>query len=138
MSQSTEADESCEQAGFTMIEALVALVVIAVSLVAIGSLIAVNVRSTEAAEQRLAMDQTAQALLTALPDRNDLTLGESRGEVADERWRIDVLPFAADFIDPGNPTPWVPQAVILRVQSPNGSILRIDTVRLRSNRTAAQ
>jgi len=113
-----------------MIEALVALAVIAVSLVAIGSLVAANVRGTRVVESRLALIETTRAILAALPDRAELTLGNSTGEFADNRWRIDVLPFTADFYDPTQQTPWVPQAVVVRVQSPTGEILRVDTVRL--------
>jgi general secretion pathway protein I len=129
--RSSEPNERRADAGFTMIEALVALAVIAVALTAIGSLMAANVRSTRAVEQRLSLLETARALIAALPDRDQLAPGDSRGEIADERWRIDVLPFAADFVDPSQATPWVPQAVVLRVESPTGEILRVDTVRLR-------
>lgn len=116
--------------GFTMIEALVALVVVAISLTAIGSLVAANVRGSVAVDQRLSLVETARAILTGLPDRRELTLGNSTGELAGNRWRIDVLPFSADFVDPSRTTPWVPRAVVLRVESPNGEILRVDTVRL--------
>lgn len=107
-----------------------ALVVVAISLTAIGSLVAANVRGSVAVDQRLSLVETARAILTGLPDRGELTLGNSTGELADNRWRIDVLPFSADFVDLSRPTPWVPRAVVLRVESPNGQILRVDTVRL--------
>lgn len=116
-----------------MIEALVALAVVAISLTAIAALIAANVRSTQVVDTRLTLIQTARGLLTGLPDGSQLTPGETRGELADENWRIDVLPFLADFVDPGQPTPWLPQTVVLRVQAPDGEILRVDTVRLRRN-----
>jgi general secretion pathway protein I len=116
-----------------MIEALIALAVIAVSLAAIASVIAENIRGTQVVEARLGLIQAARALLTALPDRNQVVQGELRGEMGSEHWRIDVLPFAADFVDPGRPTPWVPQTVVLRLQAPSGEIIRLDTVRLRRN-----
>ena len=118
-------------AGFTLIEVVVALAVLAVSLTAIGSLVASNIRATRALDQRLALATTARAILTGLPDREQLTLSNSSGDIAGHRWRLDLLPFVADFVDPRQPTPWVPQAVVLRVQSPSGQILRLDTVRLR-------
>ena len=110
---------------------VVALAVLAVSLTAIGSLVASNIRATRALDQRLALATTARAILAGLPDREQLTLGDSSGDIAGHRWRLDLLPFVADFVDPRQPTPWVPQAVVLRVQSPSGQILRLDTVRLR-------
>jgi hypothetical protein len=66
-----------------------------------------------------------------MPDREQLVPGNVTGEVAEHRWRLDVLPFSANFIDPGQATPWVPQTVVIRVQSPGGQLLRLDTVRLR-------
>jgi general secretion pathway protein I len=113
-----------------MIEALVAIAVVAISLAALGSLIANNLRATEWVDDRLALVDTARSVLTALPDRQQLSDGESRGEIADNAWRIDVLPFMADFVDPQLATPWIPKTVVIRVQSPTGEILRLDTVRL--------
>lgn len=130
MCQSNNDDERRSDAGFTMLEALVALAVIAISVAAIGSLIANNVHTTRWVYDRLAVVETARAVLAALPDRQQLSDGNLAGEIADNRWRVDVLPFAADFIDPSRPTPWIPQDIVIRVESPNGQVLRLDTVRL--------
>lgn len=130
MYQSTKL-ASDTSAGFTLIEVLVALAVLAASLTAIGSLVASNVRATRALDQRLALAATTRAILTGLPDREELGVSNSSGEIAGHRWRIDIPQFVADFVDPRRATPWVPQAVVLRVQSPTGELLRIDTVRLR-------
>jgi general secretion pathway protein I len=124
--------------GFTMIESLVALTVVAVCLTALGTLIASNIRATQTVDDRLSLVETARAVLAALPDRDQLTLGNSRGEIAGIQWRVDVLPFAADFVDPARTTPWVPQDVVIRVQSPAGQILRLDTVRLQRNPDSRQ
>jgi general secretion pathway protein I len=120
-----------KEAGFALIEVLVALAVVAVSLAAIGSLVATNIRATRDLDQRLALVETTDAILTGMPDREQLAPGNLSGEIADHRWRLDVLQFDANFIDPGQATPWVPQTVVLRVQSPGGQMLRLDTVRLR-------
>jgi len=119
-------------AGFTLIEALVALAVIAISLAVIGSVVAANVRGTITVDQRISLLETARSLLTALPDRGDLSPGDTSGEMGGNRWRIDVMPFAADFVDPTQPTRWVPLDVVIRVEAPNGGMLRLDTVRLRA------
>ena len=131
MSPSTKLQSRDTSAGFTLIEVLVALAVLAVSLTAIGSLVATNIRATRALDQRLALVMTARAILTGLPDREELAVRNSSGEIAGHRWRLDLLPFVADFVDPRRVTPWVPQAIVLRVQSPTGQVLRVDTVRLR-------
>jgi len=125
-------DAPGNNAGFTLIEALVALAVIAVSLAVIGSVVAANVRGTITVAQRISLLETARSLLTALPDRGDLTPGNTSGEMGGNRWRIDVLPFAADFVDPTQPTKWIPLDVVIRVKAPSGEMLRLDTVRLRA------
>jgi general secretion pathway protein I len=120
-----------KEAGFALIEVLVALAVVAVSLAAIGSLVAVNIRATRDLDQRLALVDTTRAVIAGMPDREQLGPGKLSGEIADHRWRLDVLQFAANFIDPGEATPWVPQTVVLRVEAPGGQMVRVDTVRLR-------
>jgi general secretion pathway protein I len=125
-------------AGFTLIEVLVALTVVAISLAAIGSLIATTIRGVRSLDTRLALIETARAVVTGLPDREELAPGNFSGDLAGHRWRVDVLPFLIDAIaiDTQNPTPWTPQTVVVRVQSPAGPILQLNTVRLR--RKAAQ
>ena len=116
--------------GFTLIEVLVALSVVAVTLSAIGSLIAVTIRGARSVSGHLALVETARSIMTGLPERGDLGPGSISGEAAGHRWRVDVLPFYADFVDPQK-TDWIPQTVVVRVQSPSGPILQINTVRLR-------
>ena len=116
--------------GFTLIEVLDALSVVAVTLSAIGSLIAVTIRGARSVSGHLALVETARSIMTGLPDREQLGEGNFSGEAASHRWRVDVLPFYADFVDPQNAN-WIPQTVVVRVQSPSGPILQINTVRLR-------
>lgn len=130
MFRSSGSDRREAIAGFTLIEVLVALSVVAITLSAIGSLIAVNVRGVRAVTQHLPLVETARAIVTGLPDRNQLNPGSLSGEIAEHRWRVDVLPFNADFIDPAATT-WMPQTVVVRVQAPGGNILQVNSVRLR-------
>ena len=121
---------SRRERGFTLIEVLVALSVVAISLAAIGSLIAVTTRGARAVGLHLTLVETARAIITGLPDRDQLNPGNFSGESAGHRWRVDVGPFYADFVDPAQ-TNWMPQTVVVRVQSPAGKILHVNTVRLR-------
>lgn len=119
-----------KQAGFTMIEAVVALAVVAIVLAAIGSLYAGNTRGASQLEQRVALVETARLIATAVTGRNDLGSGYLAGEINGHAWQMQMTPFFG-----GGPvlpeSEWVPHLVVLRVQSPAGGELSVETVRLR-------
>jgi general secretion pathway protein I len=118
-------------AGFTLIEVLVALAVVAAALTAIGTLMAGSMRGARSIDQRLQFRETLRALVTSLPDRRDLDAGTATGVAAGFDWRLDIAPFVAAFVDPQAPTPWQPEAVVITVRSPSGQQLQINTIRLR-------
>lgn len=121
---------SCsDTAGFTLIEALVALAIIAVVLGTIGSVIATTAKGTRAIDQRLALAGTAETLLADLPARALLKPGRRSGELAGSRWRIDVAPMNVPGGDPASDR-FVPLAVNLRLQRADGSAIQVTTVRL--------
>jgi general secretion pathway protein I len=117
--------------GFTLIEALVALAIVAAVLGSIGTVIATTVKGTRGIDQRLELSGTAENLLAALPARALLKPGRQSGELAGHRWRIDVLPMnvavASDAPQTGR---FVPLTVTMRLQSPGGSAMQVTTVRL--------
>ena len=117
--------------GFTLIEALVALAIVATVLGSIGGVIATSVKGTRGIDQRLELSGTAESLLAALPARTLLKPGRQSGELAGQRWRIDVSPMnvavASDAPQTGR---FVPLAVTLRLQSPGGPAMQVTTVRL--------
>jgi len=117
-------------AGFTLIEALVALAVVATALSAIGTVIATTVRGIRAIERRLILLETTRAVVTALPDRDQLAVGSFSGRHAEQDWRIDVTPFFPANGDNQRLTKWVPQTVVVTVRSPEGAAIQINTVRL--------
>jgi len=118
-------------AGFTIIEALVALAIVTASLAAIGGLIAASARGTRAVEQHVALVETARAVESTLPGRDQLGAGDFSGVLAGHPWRIDVLPFSAGDVDSELLSPWSPQTVIVTVHSPTGAKFQLATVRLR-------
>jgi general secretion pathway protein I len=122
--------KSASTAGFTIIEALVALALVAVILAAIAPLMAASHRGVRAVEQHIALVSAARSIENGLPDRDQLVPGTLTGELAGNRWRVDVLPFAASAIDGGSPSRWTPQTVVITVRSPSGAMLRLNTVRL--------
>jgi general secretion pathway protein I len=118
------------ESGFTMVEALVALALVAVMLTAIGSLVALAANGTRTLEQHLALVETARLVATSVPRRDELSLGELAGEVLGYRWRAEVSPFFGGGSAPVPDSPWIPERVLLQVQSPLGAIMAIETVRL--------
>jgi len=116
--------------GFTLIEALVALAILAVGLGAIGALGAGSLRSGLSFENHFAEIETARRILTGLPNRDALRSGAQTGVMDGYDWRIEARPYAPPFVDPTAPNRWTPQVLSLRVLSPEGSLIEIDTVRL--------
>jgi general secretion pathway protein I len=118
------------ESGFTMIEALVALALVAVVLTAIGSLVASAANGTRTLEQHLALVETARMVATSVAHRDELARGELAGEVLGYRWRAEASPFFGGGSAPVPDSPWIPERVILQVQSPLGATMSIETVRL--------
>ena len=78
-------------AGFTLIEVLVAIAVLAVVLGAIGAVVGNTVRTIRSVDRRLPLLETAQSLIASLPARNALQPGTQSGTSGDFRWRIDAV-----------------------------------------------
>lgn len=116
-------------AGFTLIEALVALAIIAVVLGTIGSVIAVTTKGTRSIDQRLALAGTAETLLADLPVRGLLKPGRQTGQLAGSHWRVDIAPMNVAGGDPATDR-FVPLAVNLRLQRADGSTIQVTTVKL--------
>ena len=119
------------EAGFTIIEVLIALALVAVSVVAIGSLMATNARGVRSMEQHVALMQTTRMVMTAaIPSRAELRPGAVSGQTDDYRWTIDVTPLGGGWTVKDADVPWVPELVRVRVRSPTGAVSDIRTVRL--------
>lgn len=119
-----------DDAGFTLIEALVALAIIAAVLSSIGAVIATTVKGTRSIDQRLALTGAAETLLASLPPRNLLKPGRQSGELAGHRWQIDIAPLTLATQGIPQDSPFLPLAVNLRLQAPDGPTIRLTTVRL--------
>ena len=120
-----------QDAGFTIIEVLVALALVAVVIVAIGSLMATNVRGVRSFEQHAALMQAARTAMTAgIAPRAELRPGTSSGQIDGYRWTVDVTPLGGQWAEPPTDAPWLPQLVRVRVKSPSGAVSDIRTVRL--------
>ena len=119
------------EAGFTIIEVLIALAVVAVSIAAIGSVMSTNVRGVRALEQHVTLMQTARSVMTTdIPPRAELGRGASSGQINDYQWKIDVGPLGEDWTVPGADVGWIPALVWIQVRSPSGAVSDLKTVRL--------
>lgn len=114
--------------GFTLIEVLVALAVVAASLGAIAMVAGTSLRGTRALERRVALLQTARAVETGIPSRDLIRIGRTEGEIAGHRWQMDVQPLQLAGL-PDN-APWTPLDVRIRVRGPGGEMVALETVRL--------
>jgi general secretion pathway protein I len=117
-------------AGFTLIEALAALSLVAVGLTSIGGLANTSFRAGLSAERRLALVETARAALAALPSRDALADGRFDGQLNGHSWRVSVEPLAENSAKANAATVWTPQRVALVVRAPSGESMEVDTVRL--------
>jgi general secretion pathway protein I len=117
--------------GFTLVESLVALAVMMLLLAAIGGLALTSLRSGLYVERHLAHLDITRQIVAGLPARSELAKQQGlSGDMAGYRWRLDTAPYRPDFFSPKSPTPWTPQIIALRVESPNGGVTSVDTVRL--------
>jgi general secretion pathway protein I len=132
--------------GFTLIEVVVAIALLAIVLAAIGQVVGTTVKGIRSVDRRLPLLETAQNLVASLPDRAALKAGSQSGESNGLQWRVDVVPIAvappavpkptlttaldAAAQAPPPPPKWQPYEITVRVQGSDGPPVRLDTVRL--------
>lgn len=119
------------EAGFTIIEVLIALAVVAVSILAIGSVMSTNSRGVQSMESHVALAETAQAVMaTAVPPRAELAEGVRTGVLRDMKWQVEVGPLGGGWAVPDADVRWIPELVKVHVRSASGASLELHTVRL--------
>ena len=125
--------------GFTMIEVLVAFVVLAIGTLAIQRAIVTSATGTARVEARLGAELVARTLMTAPLGAGDSVLQPRSGTMNGYRWTLrfsDVeLPFAAVNARDGKRARWVPFRMLVSVSGPHGVDLTIETLRLVEDRT---
>ena len=118
-------------AGFTIIEVLVALAVLAVSLVAIESVMSTNVRGVRSLEQHVTLMQTVRSVMAAdVPPRAEMNFGTLSGKTNGHQWKIDVGPMGEEWKAPSDDVAWIPALVRVQVRSRPGAVMDVRTVRL--------
>lgn len=118
-------------AGFTIIEVLVALAIVAVSIVAIGSVMSTNVRGVRSLERHVTLVQTMRSVIAAeLPSRAQVGFGTLSGKTNDHQWKIDIGSMGEEWKAPSDDVAWIPALVRIQVRSPSGAVMDLRTVRL--------
>lgn len=132
MSRSPKIDAKND--GFTIIEVLVAIAVVAVALTAIGALTGVTTRGVRSIEQHVVLVETARTVAASLPARTQLVSGEVAGDLYGSHWRMGVSPFFGSGAPLVSDSLWIPATISIRVQSPSGAALSLQTIRLQPRR----
>jgi general secretion pathway protein I len=110
---------------------LIALAIVAVSIVAIGSVMSTNVRGVRSLEQHVTLMQTVRSIMaTELPSHAKIGIGTWSGRTNDHQWRIDVGPMGEEWDASGSDVAWIPALVRIQVRSPSGAVTDLRTVRL--------
>ena len=119
--------------GFTLIEALAAVAVVATGLAAIGALADSSMRSDMHTRRHLAQIFATREIVAGLPRRDALPFGHLSGVLDGQEWRIHSTLLQTTTV--ASASEWVPQGIALVVRSPYGSTVEVDTIRLRRRPT---
>jgi prepilin-type N-terminal cleavage/methylation domain-containing protein len=127
-SRSGRDDRRDGQAGFTLLEALVALALVLAFATAVGPHLSQARRIMANAEGRVAAQVLLRSLLDAPFDRSSLARAPREGETSGLRWRIDTEPAAAARVrDQPN---WSAFRVVASVTWAPGQVMMAETIRL--------
>ena len=123
-------DDGKGQAGFTLLEALVALALILAFAAVLGPHLSQARRIMEHAEGRVAAQVLLRSLLDAPYDRSGLVNASRHGETGALRWRIVAEPVVAAA--PGAPDRpnWLPYRVTASVAWGSDQVITAETIRL--------
>ena len=127
-SRSGREDRSDRQAGFTLLEALVALALVLAFASVVGPHLSQARRIMANAEGRVAAQVLLRSLLNAPFDRSSMARAPREGETSGLRWRIDTEPAAAARAqDQPN---WSAFRVVASVTWAPGQMIMAETIRL--------
>jgi prepilin-type N-terminal cleavage/methylation domain-containing protein len=123
-------DDGDGQAGFSLIEALVALALILAFAATLGPHLSQARRIVDHAEGRVAAQVLLRALLDAPFDRSSLAKASRNGETNGLRWSIAAEPVLAAA--PGAPDQqrWLPYRVTATVVWGSDQVIAAETIRL--------
>jgi len=130
-SRSGPDNRSGGQAGFTLLEALVALALVLAFASAIGPHLSQARRIMANAGGRVAAQVLLRSLLNAPFDRSSLARASREGETSGLRWRIDTEPAGLVAAPRGQDQPnWSAFRVVASVNWAPGQTIMAETIRL--------
>jgi general secretion pathway protein I len=119
------------EAGFTLVETLVALAVSAMIIAAIARLTYAGQRTALASERRVDAVETLRKVVAGLPSRSQLG-GALTGTLDGHAWRVEARAFSqAPALPATARIAWTPMLVHVAVRGPAGDLIGLDMVRLR-------
>src|SRR5215831_10731036 len=119
-----------KRAGFTLLEALVALAVVVTVVGTLGPHLFHARRIMDNAEHRVAAQILLRTLLDAPFDRSQLAGATRGGELNGLRWRIVTAPMAIDAVSSTTGRQWKADRVTATVAAGHGQIITAETIRL--------
>lgn len=126
VSRSGHNDGSDRQAGFTLLEALVALTLLVVFASAVGPHLSQARRIMANAEGRVAAQVLLRSLINAPFDRS--SLASASGETSGLGWRVDTEPAAV--VRRQAQSIWLTYRVVASVTWAPGQVIMAETIRL--------
>jgi prepilin-type N-terminal cleavage/methylation domain-containing protein len=122
-------DRQARRAGFTLLEALVALALILAFAAAVVPFLFQSRSIMHLAERRVAAHMLLRSLVAAPFDRAAVAKVRE-GETSGLRWRVVAQPVALPMLPPAVGVNWVPVRIVATVSWAPGRVVSVETIRL--------
>jgi general secretion pathway protein I len=117
-------------AGFTLLEALIAIVILALSLSALLQLYSTGLRGVANIDDHLRARLLAQSVMAEMSHDRRLRPGRLQGRLDKFAWTLSITPFDEGQSAPQQPGPWTLHRLALTVTWPQGRRMELQTLRL--------
>jgi general secretion pathway protein I len=122
----------CREAGFTLLETLVALVILSFALTALYNSTGTSARAIRASGAHMEARLLAETMLAEVASLRAPKPGTTSGSYKQFRWHTNIAPAVGDWVPPTKDTPFVPYHVTVTVEWPVGRRFVLQTVHLRA------
>ena len=117
-------------AGFTLLEALIAIVILALSLGALLQLYGTGLRGIATIDNNLRARLLAQSVMAEVSYDRRLQPGRLQGRLDQFAWTLSITPFDDGDPAPQLPGPWTLHRLALTVSWPQGRRIELQTLRM--------